>query len=243
MKQAVPQRRLSDDILGRIASAQSSADVVRALEHLSGELGFKCFRTDYLSASASAQTLSFSNQPEEWENVSNGIALEVAQKDPVWNHLNKSTLPLIWGRNTYKEANLEHLYEQFSGFGLVSGACLSLRGANKEMLALGFSSDHPIDSAGLRSDIFGLLYLASATILEHALQAIGAPGTSLVPVMTTRELEVLKWSREGKTAWEIGQILSISTSTVQFHIRNCIGKLSAVNKQHAVVRALHFGLI
>jgi DNA-binding CsgD family transcriptional regulator len=243
MRLAIPQRRLSDDILGRIACAQSSADVVHALEHLSGELGFKCFRTDYLSASASAQALSFSNQPEEWENVLNGVAPEVVLKDPVWNHLNRSTLPLFWGRDTYRDAGLGDFYEQFSSFGLVSGACLSLRGANKEMLALGFSSDKPIEMGALRPDIFGVLYLASATILEHALRAIGAPGAAVVPQMTVRELEVLKWSREGKTAWEIGHILSISTSTVQFHIRNCIGKLSAVNKQHAVVRALHFGLI
>jgi DNA-binding CsgD family transcriptional regulator len=245
MRLAIPQRRLADDILSRIASAKSSADVVRALEHLSGELDFQCFRVVYVSQGPVAQIRSFSNQPSQWDLDLEKLPDEIARKDPVWNHLDTSTLPIVWGKDTYQQAGLVDFYEQFASYGLVSGACLSLRGAGKQMLAIGFSSDQPILTTGMRPDIFGILYLASATILEHALGVMGIDLVSdgIVPSMTSRELEVLKWSREGKTAWEIGQILSISTSTVQFHIRNCIGKLGAVNKQHAVVRALHFGLI
>jgi LuxR family transcriptional regulator, quorum-sensing system regulator SolR len=62
-------------------------------------------------------------------------------------------------------------------------------------------------------------------------------------LLTRREKEVMKWSAEGKTAWEIGQILNVTAATVQFHVKNSVEKLGAINKQHAIVRALHLGII
>ncbi|WP_323121208.1 autoinducer binding domain-containing protein [Burkholderia alba] len=61
--------------------------------------------------------------------------------------------------------------------------------------------------------------------------------------LTQREREVLCWTGEGKTACEIGQILSISERTVNFHVNNILDKLAATNKVQAVVKAISMGLI
>ena len=61
--------------------------------------------------------------------------------------------------------------------------------------------------------------------------------------LTAREREVLCWTAEGKTACEIGQILSISERTVSFHVNNILEKLGATNKVQAVVKAISAGLI
>lgn len=61
--------------------------------------------------------------------------------------------------------------------------------------------------------------------------------------LTAREREVLCWTAEGKTACEIGQILSISERTVNFHVNNILEKLAATNKVQAVVKAIAAGLI
>jgi DNA-binding CsgD family transcriptional regulator len=61
--------------------------------------------------------------------------------------------------------------------------------------------------------------------------------------MTPRERECLKWSADGKTAWEIGQILSITERTVVFHMNNVIQKLGASNKIQAIVRAVSLKLV
>ncbi len=61
--------------------------------------------------------------------------------------------------------------------------------------------------------------------------------------LTAREREVLRWTAEGKTACEIGQILSISERTVNFHVNNILEKLGATNKVQAVVKAIGAGLI
>ncbi|WP_262498778.1 LuxR C-terminal-related transcriptional regulator [Pseudomonas sp. WS 5071] len=61
--------------------------------------------------------------------------------------------------------------------------------------------------------------------------------------LSARESEVLKWTAEGKTAFDIGMILSLTTRTVNFHISSAIRKMGANNKTSAVVIATKSGLL
>lgn len=56
--------------------------------------------------------------------------------------------------------------------------------------------------------------------------------------ISKRELECIRWASEGKTSWEISKILSITESTVNFHLANCINKTESVNRQQAIVKCL-----
>ena len=60
--------------------------------------------------------------------------------------------------------------------------------------------------------------------------------------LTTREIEILKWSAEGKTAADIAIILSMKERTVHFHVANAIQKMGACNKISAVVQAALSGM-
>jgi DNA-binding CsgD family transcriptional regulator len=48
---------------------------------------------------------------------------------------------------------------------------------------------------------------------------------------------------EGKTAWEVGNILGISERTAVLHANNATHKLGSANKHQAVLKALRMGLI
>jgi len=61
--------------------------------------------------------------------------------------------------------------------------------------------------------------------------------------LSVREAECLMWVAQGKTAWEISCILSISERTVRFHLDNARGKLDSVNTTHTVALAIAQGLI
>lgn len=63
------------------------------------------------------------------------------------------------------------------------------------------------------------------------------------PALSARELECLRWVGMGKTAWETAVITGLSRRTIEFHLRNAIRKLSAINKVHASVIAVRRGLI
>lgn len=61
--------------------------------------------------------------------------------------------------------------------------------------------------------------------------------------LSARELEVLRWTADGKTAWELGRILGISEQTVARHVGGAVQKLGCVNKVQTVVKALRLGLL
>jgi DNA-binding CsgD family transcriptional regulator len=63
------------------------------------------------------------------------------------------------------------------------------------------------------------------------------------PSLTPRELESLRWTMDGKTAWEVGSILGITERTAVLHLNNAMRKLGCVNKHQAVLKALRLGLI
>lgn len=61
--------------------------------------------------------------------------------------------------------------------------------------------------------------------------------------LTRRELEVLELIREGNKNKQIADQLSISETTVNFHIKNIVDKLQANDRTHAVTIALRRGLL
>jgi len=61
--------------------------------------------------------------------------------------------------------------------------------------------------------------------------------------LTARELEVLRLIRDGHRNKEIADELAISETTVNFHIKNIVGKLGANDRTHAVTIALRRGML
>jgi len=57
-------------------------------------------------------------------------------------------------------------------------------------------------------------------------------------LLTPREREVLTWVAQGKTTWEISEILGIASRTVDEHVASAGRKLGAANRTHAVAIAL-----
>lgn len=63
------------------------------------------------------------------------------------------------------------------------------------------------------------------------------------PALTTREVEVLRWTGDGKSASDIAALMRISENTVTFHIKNATNKLVCSNKAGAVVKAALLGML
>jgi len=61
--------------------------------------------------------------------------------------------------------------------------------------------------------------------------------------LTARELEVLRLIRDGHRNKQIADTLTISETTVSFHIKNIVGKLGANDRTHAVTIALRRGML
>lgn len=61
--------------------------------------------------------------------------------------------------------------------------------------------------------------------------------------LTPRELEVLQLIRDGHKNKQVADRLAISENTVNFHIKNIVGKLHANDRTHAVTIATRRGLL
>lgn len=57
-------------------------------------------------------------------------------------------------------------------------------------------------------------------------------------IISARELDCLKWTAAGKTAWEASRILGISERTVRFHLNSAREKLNCSNTTQAVAVAV-----
>jgi LuxR family quorum-sensing system transcriptional regulator SolR len=77
--------------------------------------------------------------------------------------------------------------------------------------------------------------------LTHRPAGLASTGTR--QSLTRKEREVLHWIVEGKTAWEVGRILSMSERTVKFHLGNIYSKLDVANRAQAVTKANRLRLI
>lgn len=61
--------------------------------------------------------------------------------------------------------------------------------------------------------------------------------------LSCREVEVVRWLAEGKSADEIGAVLGIATYTVRSHIANCMKALDVHKDTALVATAFRKGLI
>lgn len=167
------------------------------------------------------------------------------KRDPVLLHCRRQTVPIIWNQNTYVESGAADLWEQQARYGYCTGIAMALHLPEGKHFMLGVDRDQPLPAdrnelQRLVADLQLFAVHAQEAAVRLLLPAAVQPER---PGLTPRELEVLRWTMEGKTAWEVGAVLGMSERTTVQHISNATHKLGCVNKQQAVVKAMRLGLI
>lgn len=106
--------------------------------------------------------------------------------------------------------------------------------------------------AGLDGVDVGAIYrdrafeLQGAAIRLLATHAEASANRAFIPStahLTRREVQCLRWAAEGKTDFEIGIILSLSMSTVRFHLRNAATKLGTTGRTQTIRHAAGLGFL
>lgn len=62
-------------------------------------------------------------------------------------------------------------------------------------------------------------------------------------LLSKREISVLEWIKQGKSTWDVSQVLNITERTVNFHVKNIFKKLGVVSRAQAVAVAIDLGVI
>jgi DNA-binding CsgD family transcriptional regulator len=167
------------------------------------------------------------------------------RRDPVMQHCRKYSMPIIWDQDTYAREGQGEKWEEQARFGYRHGIAMALHLPEGRHFVLGVDRDQPLppDPAEVTRLVADLQLFAVHA--QDAAQRILTPAASApgAPSLTPRELEALRWTMEGKTAWEVGNVLGISERTAALHVNNATHKLGCVNKHQAVLKALRLGLI
>lgn len=192
---------------------------------------------------AGTEFISVDNTPEGFSTTFRDAVL--MRQDPVMQHCRRQSVPIIWDRQTYTQQGLGELWEQQAKFGYHTGIAMALHLPEGKHFVLGVDRDRPLpNDAGELQRVVADLQLFAVHAQEAALRLLlPAPMQPERPALTPRELEALRWTMEGKTAWEVGAILGISERTAVLHVNNAMHKLGCVNKHAAVLKALRLGLI
>ena len=190
-----------------------------------------------------SEFVSIDNAPPGYAEAINDVPS--MRRDPVMQHCRRHSVPIIWDQATYLSQGLGELWEEQARFGYRTGIAMALHLPEGRHFALGVERDQALPTdGGELTRLVADLQLFAVHAQEAALRVLSpAPVLSDRPSLTPRELEALRWTMSGKTAWEVGAILGISERTAVLHITNAMHKLNCASKHQAVLKALRLGLI
>ena len=190
-----------------------------------------------------AEFITVDNTPREYkesfQNPLNG------RRDPVMQHCKRRSVPIIWDQSTYVSSGLGDKWEEQARFGMSNGIAMALHMPEGRHFLLGVERDRAVPAdAGELTRVVADLQLFAVHAQDAALRIlVPSSGDPDLPSLTPRELEALRWTMEGKTAWEVGDVLGITERTAALHVNNATHKLGCVNKHQAVLKALRLGML
>jgi DNA-binding CsgD family transcriptional regulator len=190
-----------------------------------------------------AEFITIDNTPRAYKE--SFLDPQNGQRDPVMQHCKRKSVPIIWDQSTYVSQGLGAKWEEQARFGMSNGICLALHMPEGRHFILGVERDRPapVDALEL-TRLVADLQLFAVYAQEAALRVLSPQALSPdAPHLTPRELESLRWTMEGKTAWEVGDVLGITERTAAMHLNNATHKLGCINKHHAVLKALKLGFL
>jgi len=174
------------------------------------------------------------NYPQAWQK--HYYSNRYIEIDPTIDAIDRDT-PYDWEQLANLDARRRRLLEDLRDLGIGGGLTVPIHMADGTTFLASFATRAPGEAQRFRP----LLSLISAQFLERHVALSGAPEPSIQ--LTPRERDCLTWTARGKSAWEIGVLLSVSENTVNFHIKNACAKLDSNGRMLGVVRAITLGLI
>lgn len=233
------------DCYDALKHAHTSADVRAQMSKFARQMSFCSFAyaLTIKVPSLKPQRHFINGYPQRW--LDRYLARDYFDIDPLVRHARRSTLPAVWGERIFHDSSAQEFWEEAWSHGLKSGLSFVVCERTGTTGIFSLARDGAMDETG--QELAALIGRGQmfASLAHQACCRLEVP--KLVPqagtVLTARERECLKWSADGKTAWELGQILGISARTAVFHLNNAMQKLGATNKTQAIVRAVALHLI
>ncbi len=154
--------------------------------------------------------------------VNNYVANRWDTIDPVIQFVHRARRPFTWieaCENRRLSAAQKAFMANCRDLGVHSGVTIPLHGPGTDVDLISLSLRDEKGPAPERLPaIYGLTYQYRLRLSELSCEELHATSD-----LTSKEIECLRWCKEGKTNWEIGEILHISEKTVEFTCQTRLG--------------------
>lgn len=216
--------------------------LVGMAEHLGFGLVTATLVTEGFGPRSAARFASVGNTPAGFEEAFANV--DSSRRDPVMRRYKELTVPFTYDWRTYAEDDAGDLWEEQAPFGYRTGVCVGLHLPGHQHFLLGVDRDErlPADEIRLTRMMADLQFVAMHA-QAAARRLLGRSDGNPAVHLTQRELEVLHWTREGKSASVVAELLGVSSHAVDFHLRNASRKLGTSSKAQAVLKAIALGLL
>lgn len=222
--------------------AATPTDITSALTALLEPHGiFSWFVGSLAYVSSNGATgFGFHAMPDPW--LTRYLEASHFDHDPVFQHALRSRRKLTWNdcreeavRADLKKCALE-VFDEAAAFDLTDGLIMPIRGLGDLPGAVTYGGCDP----DLGADAQMSLFLVGAYAYEGYRRLVDGH-KPIPPFLTDQELEVLRWSAEGKSATVIGTIMTLSPHTVREYQQNIRNKYQVGSIIQAAVYAVMDG--
>lgn len=184
------------------------------------------------------------NYPDLWREKYD--RKDLINIDPVVKHCLQSSDAISWSAIQMGKLSAAEktFFSEAEESGLRSGYTVPIHGNRGEAGLLSFASEKLESEFSIaeQQSIQTWAQAIAPIAYSKVSHLIGTEQQSDV-ALTKREKESLLWAAEGKTTWEISQILDCSERTIFFHLNNATKKLEAANRYQAISKAILLGYI
>jgi LuxR family transcriptional activator of conjugal transfer of Ti plasmids len=160
--------------------------------------------------------------------------------DPVITEAIQTSEPFRWGIDvipSYYSRAQRQLMEEASEFGIRLGFTVPIHDGHGPIAALTFATDQrklPFEECV--NSHARVLQLMAMYFHAHVRRRLSNDHSVDGIVLSPREFQCLEWASQGKSAWEIGQILGISRHTATSYLDSAKDKLGVRTVVQAVAR-------
>ncbi len=231
-----------------VSQAEDLATFERRLVSMSEELGFPLISGVLTLLGATPHTPQafcvVGNTPEAYAETFSNIDLTV--RDPVMSRLREQRFQAVtYDQDFYVRAGASDLWEEQAAFGYRCGIAVSLDLPNNRRFAIGIDRDKALPQGAELTMLMAHLQLLAvhAQAAADRLLPLAVEDTPLRVPLTARELEIMKYTMDGKSSAVIAQLLNINIGTVNFHVQKFCRKLGVATRLQAALKAQSLKLI
>lgn len=235
-------RRSAFEFIQGIERLSNTGEIMDVMGALLKKHGFEYHCVSFLATTTETldDVLLSNRLPEEWLKLY--IEREYVHDDPAFRYAKTVVRPFRWFKESpydpEREPRAAEVVQRARDFGILDGFLIPVASTAGRMGQIWFGGR----TLDLPERQLPALHLMAIYAFDRILKLHGSPARHQAR-LTPREREILTWVANGKSSWEIGELLHISSRTVKEHIKNLCRKLDAVTRTQAVMIAVRDKII